>query len=131
MAIEANDLSKQLGQYADGIAAFSIIQFIGFTFNLSHGDCFTANVMESPLLAMIAGAVINAAYLGLVFLCRSGQKRLGTGAHSGTDGSAIGIQKNIWLARILSIGVVLILTVAVVAWAWWNNNRGHFHMSCK
>jgi hypothetical protein len=43
---------------------------------MTHGDCFTRNVLSSLWYAVCIGGVVNVAYLILVFLCHQGADKI-------------------------------------------------------
>jgi hypothetical protein len=71
MSDEPADMRKQLSTYADAITAFATAQLIGFILLMTHGDCFTRNVLSGIGYAVGIGAAVNLFYLSLVILCQS------------------------------------------------------------
>jgi hypothetical protein len=76
MADEATEMRKQLAVYADAITAFATAQLVGFMLLMTHGDCFTWNVLSALWYAVCIGGVINVAYLILVFLCHQAADKI-------------------------------------------------------
>jgi hypothetical protein len=72
MSDEFAEMRKQFAAYADAITAFATAQLIGFTLLMTHGDCFTRNVLSGLWYAVCIGGLVNVAYLVLVFLCHRG-----------------------------------------------------------
>ncbi|MGP0021163.1 MAG: hypothetical protein ACLPHP_21510 [Candidatus Sulfotelmatobacter sp.] len=68
---EKKERRKELSTYADGITAFSTAQLIGFVLLMTHGDCFTQNVLSGLSFAITIGVTANLFYIGLVVLCQS------------------------------------------------------------
>jgi hypothetical protein len=66
---EAFEVRKQFAAYADAITAFATAQLVGFILLMAHGDCFTRNVLNGYWYAVCVGAVVNAGYFVLIFLC--------------------------------------------------------------
>jgi hypothetical protein len=73
---EATKMREQFVVYADAITAFATAQLVGFVFLMTHGDCFTKNVLSGLWYAVGIGAVVNGGYLILVFLCHHGTDRI-------------------------------------------------------
>ena len=79
MIYETKELVKQLELYADAITGFATVQLIGFMLLMTHGDCFTKNVVDGIWWALPIGAVVNLMYLTLICRCHRGEnKALGT-----------------------------------------------------
>ncbi len=62
MSDETTETRKQFAVYADAITAFAAAQLVGFILLMTHGDCFTRNVLSGLWYAVCIGVVVNVAY---------------------------------------------------------------------
>ena len=58
---EATEMGKQFAVHADTITAFATVQLVGFMLLMTHGDCFTRNVLSGLCDAVAIGGVVNLA----------------------------------------------------------------------
>ena len=63
------EIRKQFVTYADAITAFASAQCVAYVFLLTHGDCFTLNVITSIGWSAGLGALANAVYIVLIRRC--------------------------------------------------------------
>lgn len=59
--------------YADAITAFTVVQLIAFIYLLSHGDCFTANVLNGVYGSVVLSLFVSGVNLFLVKRCQQGE----------------------------------------------------------
>jgi hypothetical protein len=126
MPNEAIETRKQFAVYADAITAFATAQLVGFVLLMSHGDCFTKNVLSGLWYAVCIGAIANVAYLILVFLCQRGADKIPM--ESVAIGSAL---RGVWMLRYIIIGIDLLATVLLpfaINYGWHNSQ---FSIDCK
>jgi Ser/Thr protein kinase RdoA (MazF antagonist) len=57
MSDEATEIRKQFTAYADAITTFATAQLVGFTLLMTHGDCFTKNVLVGLWYTVCVGVV--------------------------------------------------------------------------
>jgi len=126
MTDEAVELRKQLVVYADAITAFATAQLIGFVLLLTHGDCFTQNVLGGLWYAVCIGAVVNAAYLVLVSLCHRAADKTSMG--SPTIASVL---RGVRMVRYVIIMADLLITVLLPLAINYGSRHGQFFIDCK
>ena len=119
MSEEPKDTRKQLSTYADAITAFATAQLVGFILLMTHGDCFTKNVLGGIGYAVGFGAAVNLGYLSLVVLCH---------AKSGNLGKEEGVIRKIRYTIIL---VDLFATVSIPLAINYGLHHGRFFIDCK
>ena len=119
MADETNGVRKQLSTYADAITAFATAQLVGFILLMTHGDCFTKNVLSGIGYAVGIGAAVNLCYLSLIVLCHLKDDNLGREA---------GVIRKIRYAIILVDLVATVLIPFALNYGW---HHGRFFIDCK
>jgi len=119
MSDEPADMRKQLSTYADAITAFATAQLVGFILLMTHGDCFTKNVLSGIGYAVGIGAAVNLFYLSLVILCQSKDDYLSKEA---------GVIRKIRYAIIL---VDLFATVLIPLAIYYGWHHGQFFIDGK
>jgi len=119
MSDEPADMRKQLSTYADAITAFATAQLVGFILLMTHGDCFTKNVLSGIGYAVGIGAAVNLFYLSLVILCQSKDDCLSKEA---------GVIRKIRYAIILVDLVATVLIPLAIYYGW---HHGQFFIDCK
>ena len=75
MMYETKELVKQLELYADAITGFATVQLVAFILLMTHGDCFTQNVLDGLWWAAGIGGIVNAMYFTLIWLCHRGENK--------------------------------------------------------
>jgi hypothetical protein len=125
MAELSAEMRKQLLAYADAITAFATAQFVAYTFLLTHGHCFTLNIITAIWWAAPVGALANGVYIWLVWRCY----------HAATQGLAQ-LDVPVWKiqkVRYIILAIDLILTCAIpfgIRHGWCAIPR-QFFIDCK
>ncbi|SRR6266404_4845390 len=126
MSDEATEIRKQFTAYADAITAFATAQLIGLTFLMTHGDCFTKNVLGGLWYAICIGVVVNVAYLILVVLCHREADKIPM--ESVALASAVR-RLRAWRYVIIATDLVVsALLPLAINYAW---HQGQFFIDCK
>ena len=99
MIYETKDLVKQLELYADAITGFATVQLIGFVLLMTHGDCFSKNVVDGIWWAFGIGAAVNLMYIVLVYCCQQRGEERPWAPHAETALSSDPIMKGVRVAR--------------------------------
>jgi hypothetical protein len=106
MSDEAIEMRKQFSVYADAITAFATAQLVAFMLLMTHGDCFTRNVLAGLWYAVCIGAIANVTYLILVFLCHQGADKFPM-----ESGAIASVLRGVWMLRYAIITIDLLVTV--------------------
>lgn len=126
MSDEALEVRKHFSVYADAITAFATAQLVGFTLLMTHGDCFTRNVLAGLWYAVCIGGIVNVAYLILVFLCHQGAGKIPI--ESGSIASAL---RGVWTLRYVIIAIDLLVTVLLPLAINYGWHHAQFFIDCK
>jgi hypothetical protein len=119
MSDETKDMRKQLSTYADAITAFATAQLVGFILLMTHGDCFTKNVLSGIGYAVGVGVAVNLCYLSLVILCHPKDDTLG---------KEEGVIRQIRYAIIVVDLFATALIPLAISYGW---QHGQFFIDCK
>jgi len=124
---EATEVRKQFGAYADAITAFATAQSVGFMLLMTHGDCFTKNVLSGLSYAITFGCIANVAYIVLVFLCHRRADKIPK-EESGAIAPAL---RGVWTLRYIIIVIDLLATVFVTLGINYGWHHAQFFIDCK
>ena len=130
MTDETKELPKQLGLYADAITGFATVQLVGFVFLMTHGDCFTKNVVDSRWYAIGIGVIVNVMYLALVYFCHRGEDQvfgLTYTRNQDVDPIVRGVQAIRYTIIALDGIVTMLLPLAIN----YGFNHHQFHVDCR
>jgi hypothetical protein len=126
MSDEAIEVRKQFAVYADAITAFATAQVVGFMLLMTHGDCFTRNVLSGLWYAVGIGVAVNFGYVFLVFLCHQGADKI--------PRQPVAIApalRGVRMVRYVIIGIDLLVTFflpLVINYGW---HHSKFFIDCK
>jgi hypothetical protein len=126
MTDEATEMRKQFVLYADAITAFATAQLVGFMLLLTHGDCFTRNVLSALWYAVCIGALANVAYLILLFLCHQGADKFPN--ESVAIAPALRSVRTVRYAIIITDLLVTVLVPLAINYGW---HHTEFFIDCK
>ena len=126
MSDESAEMRKQFAAYADAITAFATAQLIGFTLLMTHGDCFTRNVLSGLWYAVSIGGLVNVTYLLLVFLCHRGTDSIPKGSVAVASATS-----GVRMLRYIIIGIDLLVTVLLPLAINYGWHHAQFFIDCK
>ena len=127
MQDEATEMRKQFTVYADAITAFATAQLVGFMLLMTHGDCFTRNVLSSLWYAVCIGGVVNVAYLVLVFLCHRGADKIPKQSVAAIPPVLRGVRILRYVIILTDLLVTVLLPLAI-NYGW---HHAQFFIDCK
>ncbi len=119
-------MRKQFAVYADAITAFATAQLVAFILIMTHGDCFTRNVLSGLRYAVCIGAIVNVAYLTLVFLCHRAADKIPT--ESAPIASALRGVRILRYVIILADLLATVLLPLAINYGW---HHSQFFIDCK
>jgi hypothetical protein len=126
MSDESAEMRKQFTAYADAITAFATAQLVGFMLLMTHGDCFTRNVLGGLWYAVCIGGLVNVAYLVLVFLCHRGSDSIRKGSAAVASASG-GVRMLRYVIIVIDLFVTVLLPLAI-NYGW---HHAQFFIDCK
>lgn len=112
-------MRSQFFTYADAITAFATAQAVGFILLMTHGDCFTRNVLGGLWYAVGMGAAANLCYLALVVLCHH------AGAEVDKEPHVIGKIRYVIILADLAATALIPLAIN------YGLQQGNFFIDCK
>jgi hypothetical protein len=108
MQREPKEVTKQLITYADTITAFTVIQFLAFTYQLTNSD-FHCQIMSAPTSFVITAIIVmNILYFLLILFAQSREQTL----HDKTDPTSALIMQIGWI-RLAIVCFFLLATLGV------------------
>ena len=122
----ALEMRKQFATYADAITAFATAQLIGYLLLLTHGDCFTLNVITAIWWAAPIGAAVNLFYVRLVFLCHRAARKL-PDQPVGNASAVHSIERLRYIILAADVFFTLVVPFAI-RYGW---STSHFFIDCK